>query len=130
MCLDKKIIQSVKEDLKLIVVNQKALVYLTMYLDKKITQSVKECNTTKDLWDALVEKIEGNLDMRESRKEMLNGEFNMFNDIQGESIESIIDSFEALNTNMRSVGIICEVGEINKKLLNSIPYTWNGNVTT
>lgn len=113
------------EDLELLSVGQKALGYLTMCLDKKITQSVKECNTAKDLLDALVEKSEGSVDMKESITEMSNGEFNIFNHIQGESIESVIDRFEALTTKMRSASIIREIMEINKKLLNSLPYTWN-----
>lgn len=68
--------------------------------------------------------------MRKSRKEMLNKEFNMFNHIHGESIESIIDRFEELNRKMRRASIICEVGEINTEMLNSLPYSWNENVTT
>ncbi|XP_076914552.1 pentatricopeptide repeat-containing protein At3g57430, chloroplastic-like [Bidens hawaiensis] len=40
--------------------------------------------------------------MRESRKEMQNGEFNMFNHVQGETVESIIDKYETLNTRMIS----------------------------
>lgn len=54
----------------------------------------------------MVEKFERNLDIRESRKEMLNGEFNLFNHIQGETVAFLIERFEALNTRMISAGII------------------------
>lgn len=53
----------------------------------------------------------------------------MSNHVLGENIEFIVDHFEALNTKMRCVGIIREVRKINKKLLNSLSYTWNSNVT-
>lgn len=53
-----------------------------------------------------LEKFEGNLDMREGRKEMLNGEFNMFNHVQGKTVASLISRFEALNTRIRSANII------------------------
>ncbi|XP_076952711.1 uncharacterized protein LOC143626528 [Bidens hawaiensis] len=109
--------------------DEKAHGYLNMCLSTEITKTIKEYTATKAIWDALVE-FEGNLDMREIRKEMLNGEFNMFNHIQGETVTSLINRFESSNTKMRSAGLIHEMSEINKKLLNSLPYTWNSNVTT
>lgn len=59
--------------------------FLSMCLSTEITQTLRECTTSKALWDALVEKFEGNLDMMESQWEMLNEEFNI-NHIQGERI--------------------------------------------
>ncbi|XP_076944693.1 uncharacterized protein LOC143615455 [Bidens hawaiensis] len=89
--------------------DEKAYGYLIMCLSTEITQTLRECTTAKALWDAFVEKFKGNLDIRESRKEMLNREFNMFNHVQGETLSSLLNRFEALNTKMRNAGILLGV---------------------
>ncbi|KAI3814244.1 hypothetical protein L1987_18994 [Smallanthus sonchifolius] len=101
-----------------------------MALLTEIAQGFKEYKTAKSLWDALVERFEGNLDMRESRKDMLRYKFNMFKYVKGESLESQIIRFTHLMTEMSGAGIEMTKGEINKKLLNSLPINWNFNITT
>ncbi|XP_076949350.1 uncharacterized protein LOC143621969 [Bidens hawaiensis] len=118
------------DDKKLLLDNEKAYGVLSVCLSIDIAQTLRECTTTKALWDGLVEKFEGNLDMRESKKDMLKGDFNMFKHIQGESITSFIHRFETLHTKMRSAGIKLEYSEVNKRLLNSLPYKLNSSVTT
>ncbi|KAD4385615.1 hypothetical protein E3N88_25784 [Mikania micrantha] len=86
--------------------------------------------TAKELWNALIKGFEGNEDMRESRKDMLRQRFNMFNHIKGESLEAQLNRFTHLMTEMTSSGIVMTKGEVNKKLLNSLPNTWNSNCTT
>ncbi|XP_076930724.1 uncharacterized protein LOC143595641 [Bidens hawaiensis] len=120
----------IDNDKKLMLNYEKAYGVISVCLSTDIAQTLRECTAAKGLWDALVEKFEGNLDMKESRIEMLNGEFNMFNHIQGKTVTSLLNRFEALNNMMRSVGIIKEMSEINKKLLNSLPYTWNSGAIT
>ncbi|KAD1222171.1 hypothetical protein E3N88_43131 [Mikania micrantha] len=103
---------------------------ITMALSTHVAHGFKEHKTAKELWNALIERFEGNEDMRESRKDMLRQIFNMFNHIKGESFEAQLNRFTHLMTEMTSSGIEMTKGEVNKKLLNSLPYTWNSNCTT
>ncbi|XP_076909034.1 uncharacterized protein LOC143566147 [Bidens hawaiensis] len=110
--------------------DQKAYGVLSVCFSLEISQTLRDFTTAKGLWDALTEKFKSNVDMRNYRKEMLRGEFNMFNHIQGELVGTLINRFETLVTKKRSVGVVYDQSEINSKLLNSLPYTWNSSVTT
>ena len=110
--------------------DEKAYASITMALSTDVAHGFKEHKTAKELWNALVERFEGNEDMRESRKDMLRQRFNMFNHIKGESLEAQLNRFTHLMTEMTSSGIEMTKGEVNKKLLNSLPYTWKSNCTT
>lgn len=44
---------------------------ISVCFSTEIFQTLRECTTAKGIWDALVEKFEGNLDMREIRKKKL-----------------------------------------------------------
>ncbi|KAI3744682.1 hypothetical protein L1987_57771 [Smallanthus sonchifolius] len=122
LCVGEEILQKEKDE--------KAYAGLTMALSTEIAQGFKEYKTAKALWDALVERFEGNLDMRESRKDMLRQKFNMFKYVNGESLESQINRFTHLMNEISGAGIEMTKGEINKKLLNSLPINWNFNITT
>ena len=74
------------------------------------------------------EVYEGIEDMKESLKEMLRQKFNMFNYIPGETLEAQLQQFTTLTTEMNIVGIFLCKSEINKKLLNSLPKSWDMNV--
>ncbi|XP_076892306.1 uncharacterized protein LOC143544007 [Bidens hawaiensis] len=116
-------------DRKMFSEDHKAFGVLTVSLSREIAQTLRDYTTTKGLWDALVSKFEGNTEMRNSRKGMLKGEFNMFNHVKGELVTSLIHRFETLITKIKSVGIDYDQIEVNDKLLNSLPYAWNSNVS-
>ncbi|XP_076901112.1 uncharacterized protein LOC143555454 [Bidens hawaiensis] len=118
------------DDRRMLAEDQKAFGILTVSLSREIALTLRDYTTAKGLWDALVNKFEGNLEMKNSRKGMLKGEFNMFNYIQGESIDSLISIFETLITKINSAKIEVEQIEINDKLLNSLPYSWSSSVIT
>ncbi|XP_076899965.1 uncharacterized protein LOC143553973 [Bidens hawaiensis] len=85
--------------------DNRAFDVLTVCLSREIALTLRDYTTTKGLWDALVNKFEGNLEMKKSKKGMLKGEFNMLNYVQGESIASLIQRFETLITKIESAGI-------------------------
>ena len=67
-------------------------------------------------------------DMKESRQDMLRQNFNMFNYIPGETLEAWLQRFTTLTTEMNIFGIFLTKSEINKKLLNALPKSWDMNV--
>ena len=74
------------------------------------------------------EVYEGIENMKESRQEMLRQNFNMFDYIPGETLETQLQRFTTLTTEMNIVGIFLTKSEINKKLLNSLPKSWDMDV--
>ena len=51
--------------------------------------------------------------------------FNSFNHIVGESLQTQINRFSHLMTEMKNVGFKLSFGEVNKKLLDSLPCDWD-----
>ena len=66
--------------------------------------------------------------MKESRQDMLKQNFNIFDYIPGETLETQLQRFTTLTTEMHIAGIFLTKSEINKKLLNSLPKSWDMNV--
>ncbi|XP_076881991.1 uncharacterized protein LOC143530310 [Bidens hawaiensis] len=98
--------------------DEKALATLTMALSPKIAQGFRELQSAKALWEALIEVYEGNEDMKCSRQVLLCQKFNMFNHVLGESLESHLQRFVTLVTEMRSANIHLTLIETNNKLVN------------
>ncbi|KAL8245818.1 hypothetical protein R6Q59_007034 [Mikania micrantha] len=91
--------------------DEKAYASITMALSTEVAHGFKEQKTAKELWNALIERFEGNEDMRESRKDMLRQRFNMFNRIKGESLEDTLNRFTHLMTEMTNSGIVMTKGK-------------------
>ena len=99
-----------------------------MALSPEIAQGFREYTSAKDLWEALIEVYKGNEYIRQSRHDLLWQKFNMFNHILGESLEVQLQQFITLTTEMSTAGINLSHLEINKKLLKSLPRSWDMNV--
>ncbi|KAL7601927.1 hypothetical protein Lser_V15G21870 [Lactuca serriola] len=125
---DKKIENYTDEDFESVEEQEKALSILTMALSPDIAQGFREYTSAKALWEALIEVYEGNEDMRESRQDMIRQRFNMFKYVPGETLEAQLQRFTTLNTEMTVAGIFYTKSEINKKLLNALPKSWDMNV--
>ncbi|KAI3740357.1 hypothetical protein L2E82_30785 [Cichorium intybus] len=108
--------------------DEKALATITMALSPDIAQGFREYTIVKSLWEALIEVYEGNDDMKQSRQDMLRQKFNMFNHMIGETLEIQLQRFITLNNEMATARIVLSKAEVNKKLLNSLPKSWDMNV--
>ena len=67
--------------------------------------------------------------MKQSRQDILRQKFNMFNYVLGETLENQMQRFITLTTEMSSDGVMVTKSKINKKLLNSLPKSWDTNVS-
>ncbi|XP_052624756.1 uncharacterized protein LOC128132283 [Lactuca sativa] len=126
--IDKAVENYIDEEFEKVEKQERALATLTMALSPDITQGFREYTSVKDLWEALIEVYEGNEDMKESRQDMLRQKFNMFSHIPGETLEAQLQRFTTVTTDMKISGIFLTKSEINKKLLNILPRSWDMNV--
>ncbi|XP_076907042.1 uncharacterized protein LOC143563372 [Bidens hawaiensis] len=117
----------VDADFENIVEDEKAVSTLTMILSPEIALGFRELQSTKALWEALIEVYEGNGDMKRSRQDLLRKKFNMFNHVLGESLETQLQRFISLVTEMRYANINLTFVETNNKLINSLPRSWDMN---
>ncbi|KAL7582760.1 hypothetical protein Lser_V15G45484 [Lactuca serriola] len=108
--IDKAVENYTNEDFEKVEEQERALASLTMGLSPDIAQGFREYTSAKALWEALIEK------------------FNMFNYIPRETLEAQLQRFTTLTTEMNISGIFLTKSEINKKLLNALPKSWDINV--
>ncbi|XP_076918948.1 uncharacterized protein LOC143579576 [Bidens hawaiensis] len=126
--LVKPVAQYDDDDFAKVEEDEKALSTLTMALSPEIAFQFRELQSAKELWDELIEVYEGNEDMKRSRQDLLQKKFNMFNHVLGETLESQLQRFISLATEMRTAGILLQTSEINNKLVNSLPKNWDMHV--
>ncbi|XP_076904646.1 uncharacterized protein LOC143588357 [Bidens hawaiensis] len=112
-----------QDDLDKLAQNKKAFLLLTVCLSNEITERLRQHRSAKGLWEALVEMVEGNAEVRENKKALLKEEFNMFNHRQGEAMLDLVKRFEKLMVKVRAAGVNIPNTEVSHKLMNSLPYS-------
>lgn len=75
--------------------DKKAFLTLAVCLSNEITKTLRVHYTAEALWGGLVEKIEGNAEIRDIKRAILKEEFNMFNHRQGESMGDLTRGFRS-----------------------------------
>ncbi|KAJ0430204.1 putative transcription factor interactor and regulator CCHC(Zn) family [Helianthus annuus] len=120
--------QYTEDDLLIVEEDDRALSYLTMGLGPNIAMGFRTCKSAKELWDSLVEVYEGNEDMKESRRNLLQQNFNNFNHIYGETVDNQIQRFVKLVTQMQMEEIHTTNASTNRQLLNALPKSWDHHV--
>lgn len=76
-----------KKNKTMIYEDQRAYGILSACLLANIAQTLTEETSSKGLWDSLVEIFDENLEMRNNRKEMFKGEFNILIMFKGNLLE-------------------------------------------
>ncbi|KAJ0853333.1 putative transcription factor interactor and regulator CCHC(Zn) family [Helianthus annuus] len=120
--------QYTEDDLLIVEEDDRALSYLTMGLGPDIAIGFRTCKSAKELWDSLIEVYEGNEDMKESRRNLLQQNFNNFNHIYGETVDNQIQRFVKLITQMQMEEIHTTNASTNRQLLNALPKSWDHHV--
>lgn len=67
-----------EDDRKMLEEDKRAFITLIVCLSNEIIETLREHTTARRLWEGLIEKIEGNAEIRDSKRATLKEEFNMF----------------------------------------------------
>ena len=79
-----------EEDKRMYEAENKALSAITMCLPQEILHTFKKYRTSRELWEALESRYEGNVEVRKNRTDLLKKQFVVFKHMKNESLEDII----------------------------------------
>ena len=114
-----------EDDRKMYEAEHKAHSAITMCLPMEILHTFKSYRTSKELWEALERRFQGNTQVRESRIELLKTQFMVFKYMKDENLDDLINRFYHLMTELDSNCVTFTDIEKRNKLLNSLPPKWD-----
>ncbi|XP_076925105.1 uncharacterized protein LOC143587809 [Bidens hawaiensis] len=90
----------------------------------KIFQLLQHNDSCYSIWQVLLNKDRGNLDMRKSKVSLLEKEFDIFTMVKGESFAQLIERYCHLVNEMKRLGVEKPDYEYIDKPANSLPEKW------
>ncbi|XP_076941946.1 uncharacterized protein LOC143611657 [Bidens hawaiensis] len=103
----------------------KALAAITMALPQEILHTFKKYKSVRALWEALENRYEGNVGIRNSKSKLLKTQFSVFKGFKNESLDDIITRYYHLMTELNNYSLKYTEPEIVEKLLDALPPKWD-----
>jgi hypothetical protein len=82
--------------------NNKALNLITTALDRNVYDRVAHLETAHDVWLKLCNTYEGSSEIKSSRKDTYNSQYQIFSQKSRESLDDCFARFESIVSNLRS----------------------------
>jgi hypothetical protein len=116
-----------EEDRKLIMRYFRALGALKVAIITLIYNAygLDKFTTAKGLWDAMCNLFEGNKELKEDRKDLVQRQFDMLNHINGETLIAKIARLDGLVNQLRKLGVVMSDEILVKKLYDSLRPSWS-----
>ncbi|CAM8923315.1 unnamed protein product [Rhodiola kirilowii] len=112
-----------QDDLKL--KDLKAKNYLFASIDKTILKTISKKATTKDIWDSMMLKCQGNARVKKAQLNRLRRSFEVLMMKQGEPITDYFNRVMIIANEMRSCGEKLKDVKIVEKVLRTLTEKWN-----
>ncbi|GMI95518.1 hypothetical protein HRI_003221100 [Hibiscus trionum] len=110
-------------------VNDKALHVIFCALGPDIYSKVSSIENAKEVWDTLETTYEGTSDVKERKIGLLNLSYENFKMDPDESVSKMFDRFSVIVNGLKGFGEIIPEDKLVRKLLYSIPESWDGKRT-
>ncbi|XP_076904456.1 uncharacterized protein LOC143559912 [Bidens hawaiensis] len=104
--------------------DDKALSVLKLGLSWEILTSVNHHTNAKDMYDAVVEMFEGNIELRDIKKDRLKQQLDRFKFKDEERLKYVLQRFMAIVNEIRTTDLQISYFDLNKKLLTSLSGEW------
>jgi oligoribonuclease (3'-5' exoribonuclease) len=117
-----------EDDKKKILNDKKAINILQSALSMDEFFRISQCQTTKEIWDTLVETHEGTAEVKRSKLNTLSQEYELFRMQPGESILNMQKRFVHLTNHLKALGKTLTNDELNLKLLRYLTREWQPKV--
>jgi len=117
------------EEYKMMEKNTKAkkLLYFSLGLDEYTR--LFECESAKDIWDALQIAHEGTNQVKQSRIELLMRKYQLFDMGDRETIMDMYTQFTHITNELKFLGKTFTTEELVRKILRFLPRSWEAKVT-
>ncbi|XP_050229162.1 uncharacterized protein LOC126678301 [Mercurialis annua] len=110
--------------------NRKAICVIFSSLSSEEKGRVQHFTTAHDMWKILENYHEGTVQVKNKKVELLIGEYEGFKNKPNESVTDTTNRLFAINTNLKKLGKHYTFGEINGKILRSLPLLdWQPQIT-
>ena len=103
---------------------KKAYAHLSQAIPRDLFHQFRQFTTSKQLWDALESRYEGNESLRTMKSRALTKEFHSFNSISGETLDDLISRFYHLMSELHTHGVVTTMAEKVHCLADALPKKW------
>ena len=100
--------------------NAQAMQLLLCGLTLEEIRRISICKSAQEIWKTLEVTYEGTSQVKETKINLLQHEFELFSINEGESITNAIDKFSKITNGLEALG---------KKIIRSLPKEWDSQVT-
>jgi len=118
------------EDFRMMEKNAKAKRSLYFGLDPDEYTRISECESAKEIWDALKVAHEGTSQVKQLRIELLMRKYELFEMGDKEIIMKMYTRFTHITNELKSLGKPFTTEELLRKILRFLPQSWEAKVTT
>ena len=123
-------IDSDDHDRRMTQLNTKAINVLYYALDVNEFNRISTYNLAKKIWDRLEITQEGTNQVKESKISLLVHKYELFKMNQNESISGMYTRFTDIVNNLKNLDKSYTDSELCRKILRSLPRSWEANITT
>ncbi|XP_076910270.1 uncharacterized protein LOC143567858 [Bidens hawaiensis] len=107
------------DEKKMYETESKALATITMALPQEILHTFRKYKSARELWEALENRYEGNVGIRNSKTKLLKTQFSVFKYFNNEPLDDILTRYYHLMTELDNYSIEYTKSEIVEKHLGS-----------
>ncbi|XP_076922368.1 uncharacterized protein LOC143584142 [Bidens hawaiensis] len=104
--------------------DDKALSMLKLGLLWEILTRVNHHMTAKKMYDAVIKMFEGNVELRDIKKDRLKHQLDRFKFKEGERLKLVLQRFMTIVNEIRTIDLQISDFKLNKKLLSSLSGEW------
>ncbi|XP_052621758.1 uncharacterized protein LOC128127334 [Lactuca sativa] len=115
------------DDIEKLHADQIAFSKMVFGVPPSLFEHIKLCKLAKEIWDTLLDLIEGSENMKDKRLTSVVNDFDTFTTTPGESVASASNRYRIIVNNMTAHRIVRTPLEYNLKFINSLGKGW-GNV--
>jgi len=117
------------DDFKMMEKNAKAKKLLYFGLGPDECTRISECESAKDIWEALQVTHEGTNQVKQSCIELLMRKYELFEMGDRETVMDMYTRFTHITNELKSLGKSFTTEELVRKILRFLPRTWEAKVT-
>ncbi|KAI3681673.1 hypothetical protein L6452_36476 [Arctium lappa] len=122
---EKKTTNFTDEETNMMDNDSKAIRLLIMVIPNDIFQELDSCKTAKEMWDQLLNQLEGGIQTQKNRRNLCINEYHDFHALPEEILHQTYSRFNILINKCRKFGVIRTKEENNVLFLKSLNEEWS-----